>query len=151
MRHLAEALSRAMAGFIIGTVVYFSSSFMFYQFAPRGFWYNYLAIEAQESYDSGEDITLVSKLERRRGVSFEWNDVLRCKDGSGQFVYYSNSVTSANSSSAVEGVVEAPWVYQGAAPDSGVCFIQSNIMIELPFGVEKTQIIESNHFTIGSP
>ena len=116
--------------------------------APYEWWVEYHSVEPlSDKILTGSKPRFESKLTVRRSCSVEYNDVLFCKnDGKEKFVY--TYEYSSKSYGKTPGKEENEWIYQRHIHDVSECYLRSTIILHLPFGIEKTQIVTSSPFSI---
>jgi len=122
----------------------------FYRIMPKTFWFIYHDIKpSQAAFVGDQDMVFLSEVTINRASYFHWTDVLRCKSKMGQELYYSDYRS--------EGLVDhtlrirhwGGWVYQGERPNyKTTCRLDSTPHITLPYGIEKSQHLMSDTFTV---
>ena len=135
---------RAAVGYIFGCAVVLSAQWTYYSAMPRSHFFDYEAVRFVE-VERGR-LWMQSLLEVKQVIDMRFHDILYCKQGK-EFVRYSQDDSSTQDSEV--GVKTPKWPYSGRLPATGgECFVRSVITAELPFGIEKSQKIRSEVFTI---
>lgn len=144
---ITKSITSGLIGAILAILIFYLGYFTFLFFTPRSYWYTYHDIVVSQEYNSEEGLEFKSVFSRNRDVRWLWNDVLRCRHDDG-YQYYSNSITQAKVNGPVDNPVTSNWRYQGDIPEEGVCYLEANISILLPFNLDKTQQIITEEFVI---
>ena len=126
------------------------SYFIVLNLMPATYWFKYEKVEpSKEVFAEGEQLFFRSYADFRRGGHVRWNDVLRCDTGHG-FGFFSFYNSEANMSPN-GGVPEnpTPWPFRASTPvPPAECYLESNVTLDLPFGITKTQKIIGPTFEI---
>lgn len=123
------ALSILLAGYIVILV------------SPPDRWFKYQKIA---NVDAGKDIFMTSTYEKGITDPLTYNDVLFCDFGNGLIRFSSNMSKSLARSSTLK---TATWRYEGQTPNKeGMCEIESQIEVVVPFSIIKSQTIRSSPF-----
>ena len=144
--HIPLMPIRFVAVFVVGAAIIAAVEWMFYKSMPRSFWFNYQSVELVEPALFGGPLHFRSTLQRKRTVSMKFDDVLYCdpaSDGHGMR-YYSNYKSSFMNGSPKTYDQPSLWEYHGKVPNSkATCKLRSRIAAQLPYGIEKIQVIET--------
>ena len=129
-------------------------SYLFYGFAPAERWIEYDRIETVKSvYRLNESPLMISYNDIKRDVNVSYLDTMRCKldssnySGFGSFAddYAKGIILKEDRGEDFE---PSPWVFNTSTPlpEPAECYIEANIVLHLPFGIDKFQRVDSEHF-----
>ena len=142
---------KAMINFsaIVLTVAMVISAFqMFYLFMPMSHWIRYQSVEPLYDIKVGQLPKFVSIVETFRESNVTFNDVLFCKfKGEKEFDYYINYPSGAFGKKP-SGIERNEWTFHPSVPLVGECYCRSNIILRLPFGIERVQTIRGKVFQV---
>lgn len=133
--------------------VYLMILFAFFWFSPTSWYFQYFSVEpVAKPVEIGSDFILMeSDLRVVTDGNLRWNDVLRCSQTNGIFTFFSNYDTEADMVFRTERRA-TQWEYRGELPtEESTCRMYSTITRELPFGIQKQQVITSETFDIIKP
>jgi len=122
---------------------------LFYLFMPMSFWTEYESVEpAKLEFKVGEPTKHISIAETFRKCNVKFNDVLFCKfNGEEEFDYYEN-YESGSFGKVPRGREKNDWTFHPAVPLTGECYNKSNIILRLPFGIERVQTLKGAVFKV---
>lgn len=117
------------------------------KFSDSSDYFTYTSLTSKDSYDVWEDLYFVSNITRKKETDMKYVDILKCQFEWADFSWFSQSI--GYTKDLMAWVYISVWRYNGAVPPrEAVCFIDSSPTVTLDFGLEKTQRIKSNTFTI---
>lgn len=103
-------------------------------------------VSVKDRYDIGEDIIFNSVLDRYEVTDMKYVDILKCTIWDEE-IWYSQGVTY--SKWLTPWLYDKLWRYDGELPNTNAsCYLDSSPTVLLNYGIEKTQKLESNIFTI---
>lgn len=113
-------------------------------------WFNYSKVEFLQPVIAGEPVYMLSFNTFKRGAPMVWNDTLFCYLEATNFMATNMfTVTTASGFYFPKGVEPRPWKFLDKAPDAGVtCYSKHVITINVGYGLEKMQIIQSDPIQI---
>lgn len=125
-------------------VVYFT----YLVIMPMEHWVDYKSVEpTKDVFCAHEPLVFESRFSTYRSVDMKFNDILYCsatKDDK-NFVYTSSyDSRHTKVSEKAEGITR--WRYNQLVPIPSYCYLQSNISIELPWGIKKSKTINGRGF-----
>ena len=127
------------------------AAFLVHMVLPRSVWYTYYSVEpVKGEFSLGEAVVFESSLTKKRVVSFEWLDALRCSPLSNpESTVLVSQYTSSSKNSLPEELRVTRWAYGAVLPhEPSVCFLETSVEVEVfPF-VKKSQRLESSKFLI---
>ncbi len=135
---------------VIVTIAMLVSGMQFYYLLmPMSHWILYDDVVPVSDIDAGEYPRFLSVLEVFEGkVNLKYNDILFCKmEGEDTFTYYSEYKSNSYGKRPV-GKEYNEWRYGHPVNRPGECYLKSNIVLKLPFGVERVQTIMGESFRV---
>lgn len=150
MKRLSNILKPLLKGFMKGLdmdikilLFFVACHYMVLQLAPAKIWVEYYKTSVV-SPAVGE-IQVSSDRVRRIATPISYLDILFCKDEGGEVVRTSQSITHGASKTHPRKV--STWVYGGLAPRiTSECYIESEITIDLEYGIQKSILISTEPF-----
>jgi len=134
---------------IVGFVILNNSIQIFYLIMPMDFWVKYDRIDLVEPAYVGEPIRFVSYRTIKRKSTLHFNNHLMCWDDDRSeyevyLKYSSRNLAAAPSDGSVT------WYFQRPVSIEKSCYLHTDVMLKLPFDIDKTQSLDSQKFNIVS-
>lgn len=129
--------------------------YTYFSFVPQTSFFEYESVSPiQERYTQDQELVMLSTAEFKKPVNVRWNDRLFCDCSVGKEC--KEGVYTLQSSFLSESVKKEPtkyksttWIWEGRRPQGkSSCYIETNITIFLPFGIRKTQILNTEVFVL---
>lgn len=116
--------------------------------APMSWWIVYESVEPlSDKVMVGTKPRFLSKVTVNRKCNLHYNDILFCKpDGAEKFTYTQEYFSTTYGKQL--GREENEWQYGHKVWTQGKCYLKSNIILRLPFSVEKVQTYISKEFEV---
>ena len=111
---------------------------IYYKVVPTSSYFIYYDVSpAKSQFDIGEDLIFVSDAEFFKSGDYRWRDILRCWDERGVLRF-----SEYNSWSRIDPKERrtVSWKYWWLKPNKDIeCYLESQISVELPYNIIKTQ------------
>lgn len=121
---------------------------VFYQFMPMSRWIEYYSVTpALPVFPKNQVLTFISDLDIKKKSNLEFNDILYCKSKGGEFARYSSQTTKTYAAPPI-GRHTTTWPYSPGVASNKTCYLKSVIVLKLPQGYTKTQIITGPEFEV---
>lgn len=116
--------------------------------SPMSWWIEYEdVIPLADKIGVGTKPRFKSVVEINKECNLHYNDIMFCKpDGMEKFTYSSEYFSTTYGKKP--GKEENEWTYGHKLWDIGECYLKSNIILMLPFGVEKVQTVIGAKFRV---
>lgn len=133
----------------IAAIMGFIGLYLFFNFWPLSYWYEYRRIAPAGDVYEGEDIYFRSSVDASTIVSVTWTDVLVCKRPDSTEFYQEERVVSTGSITPQMPGEGSVWKFgTSKAPAGSICYVRSSIDATLPMNVHRTSSFIGETFVI---
>ncbi len=133
---------------VVAIALSISGSQMYYLFMPITYWFHYSSVEPVGDIVVGEKPKFLSTMEAFKDINLKYNDISFCKYNGEEKFTYKNEAPSSSYGKAPSGVEVNEWEYGHTIDFPGECYLKANIILQLPFGIERVQTVVSDKYKV---
>jgi hypothetical protein len=148
MKHVNNALlflSWLVCCFASGIII----NYTYYQVMPIEHWVDYEAVKPlKQVVKVGQPLEFVSVKDTHRRCDLTFNDILYCRNGDPDNYRFYADQNSGHINCLSEKGQALQWRFRHRVNEPTECYLQSNIVLHLPWGIKKHLTIQGDIFRV---
>ena len=147
---IQQKLWVALSWFVMLFAIALIANYTYFSIMPFSHWIRYDSVDpAKNTFKVGEQLEFISTTLTQRRCNLEFNDILYCRNGlPNSFKFYADYNSSHDNCKPSKERKQTTWKYGHAVAEPNTCYLESNITLKLPWGINKTYSYKGKAFTV---